>query len=47
MREPIRDKERLMHILEAIARIQNRVPTLNIDTLLQDAQVYYGMVKKG
>ena len=45
MREPIRDKERLMHILEAIARIQNRVPTLDMDTLLQDALVYYGVVK--
>ena len=45
MREPIRDKERLIHIIEAIDRIQNRVPALDLDSLLQDALLYYGVVK--
>lgn len=45
MREPVRDKERLVHIIEAIDRIQNRTPALDLDNLLQDALVYYGVVK--
>lgn len=45
MREPVRDKQRLIHILEAIDRIQNRMPALDLDNLLQDALVYYGVVK--
>ena len=45
MREPIRDKEHLIHIIEAIDRIQNRVPALDLDSLLQDALLYYGVVK--
>ena len=45
MREPVRDKERLVHIIEAIDRIHNRTPALDLDNLLQDALVYYGVVK--
>lgn len=45
MREPNRDKERLIHIIEAIDRIQNRIPALDKNNLLQDALVYYGVVK--
>lgn len=45
MREPIRDKERLVHIIEAIDRIQNRTPVLDLNNLVQDALVYYGVVK--
>ena len=45
MREPIRDKERLHHIYDAIDRIQNRIPTLSLESLLQDVLVYYGVVK--
>ena len=45
MREAIRDKERLQHILDSIDRIQNRVPTLDLESLTQDVLIYYGVVK--
>ena len=45
MREPIRDKERLQHIIDAIDRIQNRVPALDLESLTQDVLIYYGVVK--
>ena len=45
MREVIRDKERLQHILDSIDRIQNRVPTLDLESLTQDVLIYYGVVK--
>ncbi|MBQ4442781.1 MAG: DUF86 domain-containing protein [Bacteroidales bacterium] len=45
MREPVRDKERLHHIYDAINRIQNRIPTLDLESLLQDVLIYYGVVK--
>lgn len=45
MREPVRDKERLHHINDAIDRIQSRIPVLSLENLLQDVLVYYGVVK--
>lgn len=45
MREKIRDKERLIHILDAINQIQNRTPAISQDNLQSDILLYFGIVK--
>lgn len=45
MREKIRDKERLLHIIEAIEKIQNHTPAINQENLKNDALIFYGIVK--
>lgn len=45
MREPLRDRSRLEHILEAIDRLQAHAGNLSQDELEQDVLRYYGIVK--
>ena len=45
MREQIRDKARLEHILEAINRLQTYAGGLSREELEQDVLRYYGIVK--
>ena len=45
MREPLRDKSRLEHILQAIVRLQTHVGTLPKEELEHDVLRYYGIVK--
>lgn len=45
MREPLRDKSRLEHILDAINRLQTHAGNLSKDELEQDVLRYYGIVK--
>lgn len=45
MREPIRDRQRLLHILEAIDRLQTYAGDLSKDELEADVLRYYGIVK--
>ena len=45
MREPGRDRERLLHIKEAIARINRYLDGIPIDSLLTDDMRYYAVVK--
>ena len=46
MREPSRDKERLSHMLDAIAIIENGLTTYSKDELLKNPLLYYGLVKQ-
>ena len=45
MREPIRDRGRLEHIIEAIDRIINHATGLTIDNIRDNEIFYYGLVK--
>ena len=45
MREPLRDKSRLEHILEAIDRLQTFAGNLSREELESDVLRYYGIVK--
>ena len=45
MREPLRDKNRLEHILEAIDRLQTHAGNLSKEELEHDVLRYYGIVK--
>ena len=45
MREPLRDRGRLEHILETIDRLLNRTEGLTLEDLRRDAIFYYGVVK--
>ena len=45
MREPIRDRGRLEHILETIDRLLTRTEGVTLDDLRKDAIYYYGIVK--
>ena len=45
MREPLRDKTRLEHILEAIERLEKHAGSLSRDELEADVLRYYGIVK--
>ena len=45
MREPIRDRERLQHIIEAIDRIQHYVSGKSFDDMKSDDMMYYAVVK--
>lgn len=45
MKEPARDKNRLEHILQAIARLQEHAGGLSKDELTKDVLRYYGIVK--
>lgn len=45
MREPVKDKGRLKHILEAIDRLQVHAGNLSKEELEQDVLRYYGIVK--
>ncbi|MBQ8656082.1 MAG: DUF86 domain-containing protein [Prevotella sp.] len=45
MREPVRDKTRLEHILEAINRLEVHAGTLSREELESDVLRYYGIVK--
>ena len=45
MREPVRDRERLEHIKDAIKRIQDNVKTVSMDNLSSNVLVFYGIVK--
>ena len=45
MREPVRDRERLEHIKDAIERIQDNIKTVSLDNLSSNVLVFYGIVK--
>lgn len=45
MREPIRDRARLEHILTAICRVTEFVASNSFDDLSENDLVYYGIVK--
>ena len=45
MREPIKDRVRLEHILAAIERIQNNIKDVSLDNLSANVLTYYGIVK--
>ena len=45
MREPLRDKTRLEHILEAIERLEKFAGSLQREELEADVLRYYGIVK--
>ena len=45
MRELVRDRERLEHIIDAIDRLQRGVERKSLDELYQDKLTYYGLVK--
>ena len=45
MREPLRDKTRLEHILEAIERLEKYAGSLSREELEADVLRYYGIVK--
>ena len=45
MREPLRDRSRLEHILEAIERLQTYAGQLSREELEKDVLRYYGIVK--
>lgn len=45
MRETLRDKSRLEHILQAIVRLQTHAGTLPKEELEHDVLRYYGIVK--
>ena len=45
MREPVRDRDRLEHIVEALDRILNNADYKNIEELVADSLKYYGIVK--
>lgn len=45
MREPIRDRERLEHILAAIDRVVRYTAGKNYDDLVADDMMYYAVVK--
>lgn len=45
MREPLKDRERLQHILAAIERVNRYVKGKSIDDLLKDDMMYYAVVK--
>ena len=45
MREPLKDRERLKHILDAIDRVTNYVKDKTFDDLQRDDMMYYAVVK--
>ena len=45
MREPLKDRERLLHILAAIERVNRYVKGKSFDDLLKDDMMYYAVVK--
>lgn len=45
MREPVRDKTRLEHILSAIERLEKHAGSLSREELEADVLRYYGIVK--
>ena len=45
MREPVRDRDRLEHIVEALDRILNNADYKTKEDLLSDSLKYYGIVK--
>ena len=45
MREPLKDKTRLVHILEAIERLEQYAGSLSREELETDVLRYYGIVK--
>ena len=45
MREPVRDRERLEHIKEAIERIQSNMKEVSLDNISNNVLAYYGIVK--
>jgi len=46
MRERIRDKERLEHMLNAMQVISNGIQTYSIEQIQKEPIVYYGFVKQ-
>ena len=45
MREPVRDRERLEHIKDAIVRIQENIRAVSLDNLSSNVLVFYGIMK--
>ena len=45
MREPVRDRDRLEHIVEALDRILNNSDYKTSEELVADSLKYYGIVK--
>ena len=45
MREKIRDKERLLHIQNAITVVMERKDTHTLDEVASDPIIFYGFVK--
>jgi uncharacterized protein with HEPN domain len=46
MREPLRDRERLQHILSAIDRVQRYTDGKTYEELVGNDMMYYAVVKK-
>lgn len=46
MREQVRDKERLQHILEAIEILQNGAERYSMEQAEKDSIIYFGFVKQ-
>jgi uncharacterized protein with HEPN domain len=46
MREPLRDRERLQHILSAIDRVQRYTDGKTHEELVGNDMMYYAVVKK-
>ena len=47
MRERIKDYDRLLHIREAIANVYEFMEGKNVNDLVNDKLLFYGVVKKG
>ena len=45
MREPIKDRIRLLHILEAISRIKRYIEGKSFEEFVDDDMLYYAVVK--
>ncbi|MBQ3691260.1 MAG: DUF86 domain-containing protein [Bacteroidales bacterium] len=45
MREPVRDKERLEHIIQAVERIKRYTKGISYESFIADDMIYYAVVK--
>ncbi len=46
MREPIRDKERLQHMIDAINALQDGIRRFDFEAIQNDHIIFYGFVKQ-
>ena len=45
MRQPVRDKERLEHIIQAVERIKRYTKGISYESFIADDMIYYAVVK--
>lgn len=45
MREPVRDKERLEHIIQVVERIKRYTKGISYESFIADDMIYYAVVK--